>query len=70
MITTHDYLIEKYGIRMLLSDVSAELKVPVATLLNKRCAGRMPFATHRDGMRVFAFTADVAAHIESFRQPA
>lgn len=67
---TLDYLTNKYGLRMTLKEIETEIKIPVATLANKRSAGTLGFSTHRDGMKVFAFTNDIADHLEKLRAAA
>lgn len=64
---TLDYLTQRYGLRMTLKEIELELKIPVSTICNKRSAGTLGFSTHRDGMKVFAFTNDVAAYLEKLR---
>jgi hypothetical protein len=64
---TLEYLTSKYGLRMTIKDLETEIRIPAATLMNKRSSGTLPFATHRDGMRVFAFTNDVATYLDSKR---
>lgn len=64
---TLDYLTDKYGLRMTLKEIEMEIKIPVSTICNKRSAGTLGFSTHRDGMKVFAFTNDVAHYLDSKR---
>lgn len=54
---------------MNIDELIAELKIPYNTLMQKRSRGTLPFNTHRDGMKVFAFTVDVADHLDHLRVP-
>lgn len=66
MDTIVDRLRTRFGERMTLPEVSEVLRIPYQTLQNKRCSDSLPFKTHKDGLRVFAMTDDVANHLERF----
>jgi len=61
----YQHLINKYGVRLTLAEVSEILKVPINTLYNKRSNNLLPFRTYRDGLRIYANTEDVANHLEN-----
>lgn len=60
---------EEYPVRMTLRQASDPkiLNMSYKTLVNKRSRGMLPFDTHRDGMKIYIFTKDVIAHLESFK---
>jgi hypothetical protein len=69
-MTTSEFLLNKYGARMSVADILAELKIPYDTFMQKRSRGTLGVHTYRDGMRVFAATVDVADHLDRLAQPA
>ena len=68
-MTTSEFLLNKYGARMNIDDLIAELKMPYDTLMQKRSRGTLGLHTYRDGMRVFAATVDVAEYFDRIRVP-
>ena len=61
----HHHLLNKYGVRLTLDEVSEILKIPTGTLYNKRSDGSLPFNSYRDGLRVFVDTKVLADYLES-----
>jgi hypothetical protein len=64
----YQYLLNKYGVRLTLKEISEVLKVPVGTLYNKRSNNMLPFKTYRNGLRVFCDTSELAKHLESMER--
>lgn len=61
----YQHLLNKYGVRLTLNEVSEILKIPINTLYNKRNKQELPFKTYKDGLRVYADTKDIANHLEN-----
>lgn len=64
-MTAQEYLINKYGMRMTITEIIAELKTPYDTLMQKRSRGTLGFKTYKDGVKVYAATTEVAAYLDS-----
>lgn len=64
----YQYLLNKYGVRLTLPEVSEVLKVPVGTLRNWRTKNKMPFNTYRDGMKVYVDAKTLSEYLESRRK--
>lgn len=62
-----DYLIQKYGLRLNLLQVSEAIDVPYKTILNKRSSGKLKLRTYRDGMKVYSDVRDVADYLNEVR---
>ncbi len=67
MNSTVDRLRSQYGERMTIKEVAEVIRVPYNTIMNKRVSGTFGMPTHRDGLRVWAFTEDVAKYFEGFK---
>lgn len=62
-----DYLIQKYGLRLNLLQVSEVLDIPYKTILNKRSSGKLKLRTYKDGIKVYSDSRDVAAYLDEVR---
>jgi len=69
-MTTTEFLLNKYGARMTIRDITAELKTPYDTLMQRRSRGLLGFHTYKDGMKVFAATTDIAEYLDRMKTPA
>lgn len=58
-----EYLINKYGIRMNIDELSTELKVPANTFKSRSSKVRSNLKIYRDGKRIYANTNDVADYL-------
>ena len=59
----YQHLLNKYGVRCTLAEVSEILKIPISTLYNKRNKNELPFKTYKDGLRVYVDTKDISNHL-------
>jgi hypothetical protein len=66
-MTTEEYLRNKYGLYMTVSDLSIELKMKYRSIISNRSAGRFDVPMTRMGRNIVADTRDVAAFIDSKR---
>lgn len=67
---TRQRLLETYGARMNLTQVSHETGLAENTLRNRRSSGHDCVPMARDGNRLFAATVAVAAYLERFEDAA
>lgn len=61
----YQHLLNKYGVRLTLNEVSEILKIPINTLYNKRSNNLLPFKSYKDGLRVYVDTKNIANYLEN-----
>lgn len=61
------YLLEKYGVRLSLSELAEELGISINTVRNQLSKETFPIPTYLDGGQRFAAVEDVAAHVQACR---
>lgn len=66
----HAYLIEKYGLRLSLDQLGAELDMSAGAIRNQISEGRFPIPTYLDQGRRWADYRDVAEYLDSQRAKA
>lgn len=62
-----EYLMNKYGVRLNLLQLSEAIGMPYATIVNKRSAGTLKLRTYRDGMKIYCDTRDLVAYLDEVR---
>lgn len=62
-----DFLINKYGLRLNMLQVSEVLDIPYKTIINKRSSGKLKLRTYKDGLKVYSDSRDVAAYLDEVR---
>jgi predicted DNA-binding transcriptional regulator AlpA len=69
-LLTQAYLIERYGPRLNVEQLSEVLGMPSGTIYNKVSAGDLELPTYVDGKRRWADYRDVATYLDSCRAKA
>ena len=69
-ILTQMALFEKYGVRLSVAELAAELKLGKGTVRNRLSSGSLPIRTYLDGGLRFADFRDVAAYLDDCRSRA
>jgi predicted site-specific integrase-resolvase len=69
-LLTQAYLLEKYGPRLTMEQLSDVLTIEPGTLYNQISAGACPVKTYREGKRRLADYRDVAAYLDQIRETA
>lgn len=59
-----DYLVSKYGLRLNLDELCAELKINKRTIITNRSDGKFPLPMFKQGRHLFASVQDVVAYME------
>lgn len=64
------WLLDKYGARLNIDQLSEVLGMPVGTIYNQVSAGTFTLPTYVDGKRRWADVRDVAAYLDRCREKA
>jgi hypothetical protein len=69
-MTNLEYLQNKYGLRLTVSELALELKMRPKTIICNRSAGKFDLPMVRDGKCIYADSRDVAAYLDKKRATA
>lgn len=70
MLLTTAYLLEKYGVRLTMEELAAELDLSKQTIANRISRGVFECRTYVDGGKRFADVRDVAEYLDRARSGA
>jgi hypothetical protein len=66
-MTTHQYLMDKYGLMLTAKEASQVLRISYSLFMNKRSDGSLAFNSFISNGRVYVAAEDLANHLDSLR---
>lgn len=69
-LLTHAYLLDRYGLRISIDQLTDILNLKCGTIYNQISAQTFPIRTYTDGGKRFADYRDVATYLDECRQRA
>jgi 2-hydroxychromene-2-carboxylate isomerase len=67
---SYAYMLEKYGLRLTIEQLSAALSMPTSSIHNAISKGTFGIPTYLDGKRRYADYRDVLEHLDKCRERA